>query len=82
VAFPMWGCLPKAKVFDFSALLLNKKFAISSIRIQKFCANSLYEFAINKTGFIPPVGFMDAIEKTVNYEFIEDHQDEQVFYTE
>ena len=35
-----------------------------------------------RTGFVPPVGLMEAISKTVNYEFIEDHKNEQLFYTE
>lgn len=70
------------KTFDVVAFILNRKFPISAIRVKKFCANSVYESAIEKTGFVPPVGLMEAIEKTVKYEFIEDHKNEQVFYTE
>jgi Nucleoside-diphosphate-sugar epimerases len=70
------------KVFDLMAKSAGRKFSISSIRIKKFCANSVYESAISKTVFVPPVNLMDAIEKTVRYEFIEDHNDEQVFYSE
>lgn len=70
------------KIFDAVAFVSNKKFPISAIRVKKFCANSVYESAIDKTGFIPPVGLMEAIEQTVKYEFIEDHKSEQVFYTE
>lgn len=68
--------------FDFIANIFDKKFPISAIRIKKFCANSVYETAIESTGFIPPVPLMDAIAKTVHYEFIEDHKTEQVFYSE
>jgi nucleoside-diphosphate-sugar epimerase len=68
--------------FDLIARITGKKFTISAIRIKKFCANSVYESAIDKTGFIPPVGLMEAIEKTVRYEFIEDHKNEQIFHTE
>ncbi len=68
--------------FDLSAKLFGRKFPISSIRVKKFCANSVYESAIAKTGFMPPVNLMDAIEKTVRYEFIEDHNSEPVFYSE
>ena len=70
------------KSFDLIARLMGKKFPISAIRIKKFCANSVYESAIDKTGFVPPVSLIEAIEKTVKYEFLEDHKDEQVFYTE
>jgi nucleoside-diphosphate-sugar epimerase len=68
--------------FDFVAKVTGKKFPISAIRVKKFCANSVYESAIDSTGFIPPIPLMRAIEKTVRFEFIEDHMDEQVFYSE
>ena len=79
---PYFVGLSIGKLFDLVAKLTGRKFPISSIRVKKFCANSVYESAISKTGFIPPVNLMDAIEKTVRYEFIEDHHNEQVFYTE
>ena len=68
--------------FDLVAKITGKKFPISAIRVKKFCANSVYESAIKSTGFIPPIPLMDAIEKTVLFEFIEDHKTEQVFYSE
>ncbi len=67
---------------DLVAKITRKKFPISAIRVKKFCANSVYESAIESTGFVPPVPLMDAIEKTVRFEFIEDHKNEQVFYSE
>lgn len=68
--------------FDLVAKITGGKFSISAIRVKKFCANSVYESAIESTGFIPPVPLMEAIEKTVRFEFIEDHNTEQVFYSE
>ena len=68
--------------FDLVSKITSKKFPISAIRVKKFCANSVYESAIESTGFIPPMPLMDAIEKTVRFEFIEDHKNEQVFYSE
>lgn len=68
--------------FDLVAKITGQKFPISTIRVKKFCANSVYDSAIKSTGFIPPVPLMDAIEKTVRFEFIEDHKNEQVFYSE
>lgn len=68
--------------FDLVAKISGKKFPISAIRVKKFCANSVYESAIESTGFIPPVPLMEAIDKTVRFEFIEDHKTEQVFYSE
>ncbi len=68
--------------FDLASKVTSKKFPISAIRVKKFCANSVYESAIESTGFVPPVPLLDAIEKTVNFEFIDDHKNEQVFYSE
>jgi len=68
--------------FDLVAKIVGKKFSISAIRIKKFCANSVYESAIESTGFTPPVPLVEAIEKTVRFEFIEDHDTELVFYSE
>ncbi len=68
--------------FDFVSKITGKKFAISAIRVKKFCANSVYESAIESTGFIPPVPLIEAIEKTVRFEFIEDHKNDHVFYSE
>jgi nucleoside-diphosphate-sugar epimerase len=79
---PYFVGLTVGKFFDLVAKVLGRKFPISSIRVKKFCANSVYESAISKTGFVPPVKLMDAIEKTIRYEFIEFHPEEQVFYSE
>jgi GlcNAc-P-P-Und epimerase len=68
--------------FDLVAKVTDKKFPISAIRVKKFCTNSVYESAIKSTGFIPPIPLMEAIERTVRFEFIEDHKTEQVFYSE
>jgi nucleoside-diphosphate-sugar epimerase len=68
--------------FDFVAKITGKKYLISAIRVKKFCANSVYESATESTGFIPPVTLMEAIGKTVRYEFIENHKSEQFFYSE
>lgn len=70
------------KGFDLVAALSGKRFAISSIRVKKFCANSVYNTAIDQTGFVPPVTLVKALAQTVRYEFIESHEHEGVFYTE
>jgi nucleoside-diphosphate-sugar epimerase len=70
------------KGFDLVAALTGKRFAISSIRVKKFCANSVYNTAIDQTGFVPPVLLKQALAQTVRYEFVESHEHEGVFYTE
>jgi nucleoside-diphosphate-sugar epimerase len=71
------------KLFDFISFITGKKFPISTIRIKKFCTNSVYASAVPTTGFKPPVGLLKAIERTVKYEFIEKkHKEEPIFFTE
>jgi nucleoside-diphosphate-sugar epimerase len=70
------------KGFDLVSAITGKRFAISSIRVKKFCANSVYNTAIDKTGFVPPVPLELALAQTVRYEFVESHEHEAVFYTE
>lgn len=70
------------KGFDLIAALTGNQFAISSIRVKKFCANSVYNTAIEQTGFAPPVPLEQALAQTVRYEFVESHEEEGVFYTE
>ena len=70
------------KGFDLAALLMRKKLPISAIRVKKFCSNSVYESAIRNTEFNPPFSMLKAVEKTIKYEFLEEHKDKQVFYSE
>jgi nucleoside-diphosphate-sugar epimerase len=70
------------KGFDLIAAITGKRFAISSIRVRKFCANSVYNTAIDKTGFVPPVPLEEALAQTVRHEFIEKHDDEPLYFTE
>ena len=82
ICLPYFLGLMIGNLFDVVAKVTNKKFPISAIRIKKFCANSVYESAVAETGFVPPVNLMDAIERTVRYEFIEDHISEPLFFSE
>lgn len=70
------------KCFDLAAKVTGKRFAISTIRVKKFCANSVYNTAIDRTGFVPPVPLDQALEQTIRYEFMENHGEEAVFYSE
>jgi nucleoside-diphosphate-sugar epimerase len=70
------------KGFDLVAALTGKRFAISSIRVKKFCADSVYNTAIDQTGFVPPFSLEQALAQTVIHEFVELHEQEVVFYTE
>ncbi len=70
------------KGFDLVAAITGKRLAISSIRVKKFCANSVYNTAIDSTGFVAPVPLKRAIEQTIRHEFIENHDHEPLYFSE
>jgi len=70
------------KLFDFVSRVTGKRFAVSSIRVKKFCANSVYGTSVDKTGFVPPVALADAMARTIHFEFRGDSQNDKLFYSE
>ena len=70
------------KCFDLVAAITGKCFAISSIRVKKFCADSVYNTAIGRTDFVWPVPLEQAIAQTVKHEFIENHDGEPLYFSE
>jgi len=68
--------------FDIFAKLANRKFAISAIRVRKFCTDSVYDSAVQSSGFTPPVPLIHAIERTIKFEFIKKTKFDRVFYSE
>lgn len=74
--------LALGKVFDGVSLLTGKRFPISAIRVKKFCANSVYATSVDSTSFQRPVSIEDALQRTVKYEFVEQHERRNLFYSE
>ena len=70
------------KGFDLIAAITGKRLAISSIRVKKFCANSMFNTGLAQSGFVAPVPLLEALERTVRHEFVESHGNESVFYSE
>jgi hypothetical protein len=68
--------------FDVLAKILHRKLPVSSIRVKKFCANTMFESVnIKTTRFKDPVSLVEGLEWTITYEFVNRIAD-QVFYTE
>jgi len=80
VPFPL--ALAGGYVFDIYGRLSGKKPAISSIRVRKFCADSMYTTTSSDLGFEPPVALANALERTVKHEFIEFRTNEELFFSE
>ena len=70
------------KGFDLVAAITGNRLAISSIRVKKFCANSVYNTGIDETGFVSPVPLGQALEQTIRHELIEMHEDEPLYFSE
>jgi len=82
VHWPYWMGYTGGLFFDVVAKITGKKLPISSIRVKKFCANTMFEANnIKKTNFIPPVSLKEGLKNTIQYEFIDKFQGHE-FYTE
>ena len=68
--------------FDFLAKFLRRSLPVSSIRIKKFMATTQFSSSISETNFIPPVSIDEGLERTINYEFLEDNSEKRIFFTE
>jgi len=80
--WPYWLGYFGGLCFDLLAFILRKKLSISSIRVKKFCSNTMFEAVnIKKTNFNAPVALIEGLKNTIKYEFI-DKFDGHVFYTE
>ncbi|QEK03543.1 NAD-dependent epimerase/dehydratase family protein [Treponema phagedenis] len=80
--WPYWLGFFGGLCFDLIAKITRKKLPISSIRVKKFCANTLFDsINIPATNFKPPVSLQQGLYNTIKYEFL-DKVDDHVFYTE
>jgi nucleoside-diphosphate-sugar epimerase len=80
--WPYWLGYSVGLCFDILAKVARKKLPISSIRMKKFCSNTMFEANnLKKTAFKAPVSLTKGLEQTIRYEFI-NKSDGYVFYTE
>lgn len=70
------------RAFDGVAAVSGRKFAISAIRVKKFCSDSVYSTAITPELFTPPVSLSQAISQTIAFDFLEDNSNSSTFYSE
>ena len=83
IRFPYWLGYTGGLLADLAARITGRTFAISSIRVKKFCSDT--QFAADHalgSGFLPPVDLGGGLERTIRYEFVEDHAGERTFETE
>jgi nucleoside-diphosphate-sugar epimerase len=81
-SLPFGAGLALGKLADWLSERTNAQFPVSAIRVQKFCATTQFATAASQSGFVAPVGITEAINRTLSYEFLEEHADRQEFLTE
>jgi len=80
---PYWFGYSAAKLLDGVAFITGKSFPISSIRVKKFCSTTSFSSStISDSGFVAPFSLDEGLKNTIQYEFIEDNSDKEVFYSE
>ena len=70
IKIPYLAALIIGYLFDVIALIFKRDTKISSIRVKKFCSNSIYDSRTSKIYFDPPYKLKDALRKTIKYEFL------------
>jgi nucleoside-diphosphate-sugar epimerase len=68
--------------FDFISVLSGKKFSISSVRVQKFCATTQFDASKVRSVFKSPYTLVEGLNKTLEHEFINKQEDDILFYSE
>ena len=70
VSLPYWLGLLGGYCFDLLAFITRRSYPISSIRVKKFCAQTVFSSErMQKSGFQPPFDMQEALRRTVNFEF-------------
>lgn len=72
VSLPYWLGLCGGYAFDLLSLMTGKNFPVSSIRVKKFCAQTVFNSdKMQQSGFVPPYSMEQALENTIKFEFLE-----------
>jgi len=79
---PYWVGLFAGWCFDLLAAVTRRKFAISAIRVRKFCSDSVFATSVSAAGFSPPVQLEAALRATINHEFLQAQSEREVFHSE
>lgn len=69
---PYWAGMLGGYAFDILAFVTRKKFAVSSVRVRKFCAVTKYDATkVGTSGFVAPFTMEEGLERTLVAEFME-----------
>ena len=83
VHFPYWMGMAGGYCFDLLAKLTGRKFAVSSVRVKKFCAITQFDSTkALSSGFVPPYTLQEGLSRTLEFEFVHPRPDEIEFHSE
>jgi len=83
IRIPEWLGMLGGLGFDMLAKVIGKKLPVSSVRVKKFCATTQFSAVrMEQSGFERPYTLKDGLERTLQYEFLENNADKPVFVTE
>lgn len=69
--------------FDILSKVTGKKYAISSVRVKKFCATTQFDATkVHNCGFVAPYSLSEGLDRTLKYEFVHDKKDDITFVSE
>lgn len=79
---PYWLGMFGGFCFDFLSKVTGKKLSISSVRIKKFCATTQFDSTKAHNSFNAPYSLKEALNQTLENEFINPKKDDILFYSE
>jgi len=69
--------------FDILSKITRKKYAVSAVRVKKFCATTQFDAAkVHQSGFIAPYSLYQGLDRTLQYEFVHEQKDGITFVSE
>ncbi|MCF6171902.1 MAG: NAD-dependent epimerase/dehydratase family protein [Bacteroidales bacterium] len=78
---PYWLGMLAAYGFDILSVLTGKKFAISSVRVKKFCATTQFDATkAHSSGFVAPFTLSEGLDKTLQHEFLQKHDGNRILF--
>lgn len=69
---PLWLGMLGGYCFDVLAFLTREKLTVSSIRVKKFCATTLFDATkVQESGFKAPYTLREGLARTLEFEFLQ-----------
>lgn len=83
IRLPYWLGYLGGISLDMLAKITGKKFAVSAVRVKKFCATTQFDAtAAHSCGFKAPFTLSEGLHRTLHYEFLNKEKDGVIFESE